>query len=288
MDNDKEVTALLSLIEDPDVEVFESVSNRIISYGAPIIPQLEDLWESSFDSLMQDRIETLIHRLHAISIKNDFKEWSQAPHHDLLPGALLIAKLVYPDIQTAKVIQDIERLRRSIWIELNNYLTPVEQINVFSSILYNHFGLTGTSITHPHPNDFLIPNILSSKKGNQSGNGLLYLLLAEHLDIPIKLLPIPQQFVLGYFKSTQETAIEKLHQNINFFVDPISGQAFSHNDLYNFFNRIALPIKPNYFKPLNNIQTIQKLLADLSSCYNTENKHYMISEINDIIALLEQ
>src|SRR5690606_31297954 len=112
MDNDREVEALLTLIEDPDTEVFEAVSNRILTYGTPIIATLENLWENTIDNATQERIELLIHRLHFINLKKDFTGWSHAPHNDLIPGALLVAKLIYPDLHTGKVIQDIERLRR--------------------------------------------------------------------------------------------------------------------------------------------------------------------------------
>ncbi|MCH5718421.1 transglutaminase-like domain-containing protein [Niabella hibiscisoli] len=286
MENEKEVEALLTLIEDPDTEVFEAVSNRIISYGTPIIASLENLWENTIDNSVQERIELLIHRLHFINLKNDFIAWSNAPHHDLIPGALLVAKLLYPDLHTGKVIQDIERLRRNIWIELNNYLTPLEQVNVITSILYNYFGLKGTLGEERIPNEFLISNIIESKKGNQSGNGVLYLLLTELLDVPIRLLPIPNQFVLAYFKSKTEKEAEKLHLNIEFFIDPTLGQVFTHNDLYNYFSKIAVPVVPDYFKPQNNKQVVAKLLEDLGKCYETDEKFYMLKEIEELITIL--
>ncbi len=286
MENEKEVEALLTLIEDPDTEVFEAVSNRIISYGTPIIASLENLWENTIDNNVQERIELLIHRLHFINLKNDFIAWVNAPHHDLIPGALLVAKLLYPDLHTGKVIQDIERLRRNIWIELNNYLTPLEQVNVITSILYNYFGLKGTLGEERIPNEFLISNIIEYKKGNQSGNGVLYLLLTELLDVPIRLLPIPNQFVLAYFKSKTEKDAEKLHLNIEFFIDPTLGQVFTHNDLYNYFNKIAVPVVPDYFRPQSNKQVIAKLLEDLGKCYETDEKLYMLKEIEELIAIL--
>ncbi|MFT4093969.1 MAG: transglutaminase family protein [Niabella sp.] len=286
MDNDKEVAALLTLIEDPDTEVFEAVSDRIIAYGSPIIPDLEDLWEQTIDNAVQERIELLIHRLHFTNLKTDFTAWRDAPHHELLPGALLVAKFLYPDLHTGKVIQDIERLRRNIWIELNNYLTPLEQTNTINSILYNYFGLKGAPAADLRPNDFLISNIIEAKKGNQTGNGVLYLLLMELLDVPIKLIDLPNQFVLAYFKSRAEADSTKLHLNIDFFIDPTAGQVFTHNDLYNYFNRISSPVKPEYFNPQDNKQVIAKLLTDLSKCYDAGNKAYIQTEIEILLEIL--
>ncbi|HUN04655.1 MAG TPA: hypothetical protein PLS00_17530, partial [Niabella sp.] len=116
MDNQKEISALLHLLEDPDMEVFEAVKNRLISYGLPIIPELENLWENTFDNELQDKIEHLIHQLHFAVLLTDFKEWSKAPHHELLPGLLLVSKFLFPELKAGKVIRDIERLKRNIWL----------------------------------------------------------------------------------------------------------------------------------------------------------------------------
>ena len=60
---DKEINALLQLVDDPDDEVFETVAAKIIRYGRQIIPKLETVWESTFDKLTQDRMELLIHQV---------------------------------------------------------------------------------------------------------------------------------------------------------------------------------------------------------------------------------
>jgi hypothetical protein len=64
MEETKEISALFHLIDDPDEEVFISVSERIVSLGKGIIPNLENLWENTPVDVIQERIELLIHRLH--------------------------------------------------------------------------------------------------------------------------------------------------------------------------------------------------------------------------------
>ena len=43
METTKELSALFTLIDDPDEEVFGAVSEKIIDYGKNIIPSLEHL-----------------------------------------------------------------------------------------------------------------------------------------------------------------------------------------------------------------------------------------------------
>ncbi|HAI82180.1 MAG TPA: hypothetical protein DCL43_00805, partial [Chitinophagaceae bacterium] len=62
--------------------------------------------------------------LHFQDLVTDITAWRNNPHNDLLFGALLLAKYQYPDIQVTPVMVDIEKIRRSLWLELNSFLTP--------------------------------------------------------------------------------------------------------------------------------------------------------------------
>ena len=73
--NTKEVSALFLLIDDPDEDVYNAVSEKIVSLGKEIIPNLEHLWETISDEDTQDRIEMLIHRLHLRELTEEFIEW---------------------------------------------------------------------------------------------------------------------------------------------------------------------------------------------------------------------
>lgn len=288
MENTKEISALLHLIDDPDEEVFDAVSEKIVGYGKPIIPNLEHLWETTPDEGIQERIELLIHRLHYHDLTEDFRQWNVSGHHDLLLGSLLVCKFQYPELTTTSVLQEIEKIRRNIWLELNNYLTPLEQINIVTSILYSYYGLKGNEVNYKEPNEFLLHKTLEAKRGNQISNGILYLLLCELLDIPVRAINIPRQCIIAYFKPgySQENLPDPLSM-IEFFIDPTSGQVFSHQDVENYFKRIAVPPVPSYFKPRKNKQVIQQLLEEFSKCFTGQLDAYKQKELTELAALLD-
>src|SRR5947209_1885463 len=151
----KEIAALFHLIDDPDEEVYNTISDRLISLGKGIIPNLENLWENTTSEEIQERIESIIHKLHYRDLTDDFMNWKNGSN-ELLQGALLTAQYHYPDMQGTQPLQELEKLRRNIWLELNSYLTPLEQINVVTSILYNYYKLRGVEIAYTQPEDFLI------------------------------------------------------------------------------------------------------------------------------------
>ena len=288
METNKEISALFTLIDDPDEEVFGAVSSKIVDYGRNIIPNLEHLWETTPNEATQSRIELLIHRLHYTDLTEDFRQWSISGHHDLMLGAMLAGKFQYPDVSTSPVLQEIEKIRRNIWLELNNYLTPLEQINIVTSILYSYYGLKGSEINYREPQEFLLHKTLEAKRGNQLSNGILYLVLCELLDIPVKAISIPKQFIVAFFKpGYSDENLPNPLSKIEFFIDPTSGQIFTHHDVENYFRRIAVPPVGAYFKPQKNKEVIRILLEELSKCFDNERDYYKREELIELAKLLD-
>ncbi len=287
MVENKEISALFHLIDDPDTEVYDTVSDRIISFGKAIIPNLEDLWENTENETIQERIEALIHKLHFRDLTNDFINWRDGSC-ELLQGALLTAQYHYPEMQPLAALQEIEKMRRNIWLELNNYLTPLEQINVLTSIVYNYYKQKGVEITYNQPEDFLITKTLERKKGNAISNGIIYLILCELLDIPVKAINVPRQFILAYFDQQFDflNPEEKSSAKIIFYIDPLNGQIYSHKDVEIYFKRISVPPTAYFFKQMDNKRIIQFLLEELSKCFDNDKNRYKKEELLTLVKLL--
>ena len=288
MEETREISALFKLIDDPDEEVFGAVSTKIVDFGKSIIPNLEHLWETTPNEQIQERIEMIIHRLHYKDLTEDFNQWSLAGHHDLLVGALLVSKFQYPELSTSATLLEVEKIRRNIWLELNQYLTPLEQIRIVTGILYSYYNLKGNEVAYTDVNEFLIHKLIESKKGNQLSNGILYLIICDLLDIPVKAIGVPKQFVLAYFKpGYSNEATEDYRDKIEFFIDPTNGMVFTHKDIDSYFKRISVPPVASYFKPLSNKKVIQYLLEEISKCFDNEKEGYKKDELRQLANLLD-
>ncbi|MFN8252683.1 MAG: transglutaminase family protein [Ferruginibacter sp.] len=288
MKENKEISALLHLMDDPDEFVYNTVSDKIISFGKEIIPNLEHLWENTTNEDLQERIELLIHRLHFRDLTEDFTRWAEG-EADLLQGALLVARYHYPDMQPTAVMSEIEKLRRNIWLELNNYLTALEQVNVLSNIIFNYYKQIGVEFAYNNPDDYLINKALEGKKGNAISNGIIYLVLCELLDIPVKAVNIPRQFILAYFDPQYDILNPAGHasEKINFYIDPMNGHMYTQKDVDNYFKRIAVQPTASYFRQMNNKKIIRFLLEELGKCFDNENNRYKMNELLSLAALIE-
>ncbi len=284
----KEINALFTLIDDPDEEVYSTVSSKIIDFGKGIIPNLENLWENTLNETIQERIEMLIHSLHYTDLMNDFKEWKNSAYNDLLFGALLVSKFQYPELHTTPVLQDIEKIRRNVWLELNNYLTPLEHANVLSSIIFNYYNLKGVEVNYDNTDEFFIHKVLETKKGNTITNGIIYQVVCELLEINARIISIPNQMVIAFYQRDHDPAnyIGHPQDKILFFVDGVNGQAYGHKDIEDYFKRMNVTPTPAFYKPLSHKRIIQILLEETSKCFSLDSNEYKQHELLKLADML--
>ena len=290
MKTTKEINALLQLIDDPDHEVYDTISEKLLHYGKDIIPNLESLWEHTTDEQVQERIEQLIHRVHFQDLQDELLEWGQSKRPELLRGAILVAKYQFPDLNVPALLSQFDTIRRNVWMELNNYLTPLEQINVLNSILYNYYKLQGHELTERESKYFFINHMLESKHGNSFSLGILYLALCEMLDIPVFAMDIPRQFVFAYIDTLHHffTSDAEGVQQIQFFIDPLNGMVYTQTDVNMYLKKINATDTDSYFKPLDTRQIIYKMLEELSLCYRYNREEQKAEEIQQLMAILSE
>ena len=288
MQSNKEIKALLRLMDDPDDEVFDTVASKLLHYGKGIIPDLEQLWEVTEDEALQERIELLIHRVHFEDLQADFAEWSHHAQPELLRGAILLARFQFPDLNVPVILTQFDQLRRNIWLELNNYLTPLEQVNVFNSILYSFCKLQGHELTEREPKYFFINQVLESKQGNAYTIGILYLALCDMLDVPVFAVDVPRQFILAYIDTLHSffSPESKGIQQIQFYVDPISGMVYTQKDVDTYLRKINAYERDAYFPPLPAKRIIYKMMEELALCYRYRREEQKADEIQQLMRLL--
>ncbi len=289
MQKEAEISALFKLIDDPDEEVFNTIADRLLNYGTPIIPDLEHLWENTLDEATLERIEIMIYKLRLQDLKEAFVEWKSKPDPSLFEGAILVTKYQFPELATDNLRHQIEKIRRNIWLELNNYLTPLEQANVIRNILFSYYQIKGVEVNYEKPDEFLISSPLQSKKGNAIANTLLYAELCQQLEIQAQFINIPKQCIIAFYASDwdPEEIVPNPQEFIQFYVEGTTGNAFSQKDLDQYMIRSNIEPKNSYYKALSNVKIIKKYLLEFAKCFNSPTLQYKQKDLNDLANLLD-
>lgn len=289
MQKEAEINALFKLIDDPDEEVFNTIADRLLNYGTPIIPDLEHLWENTLDEATLERIEIMIYKLRLQDLKEAFLEWKSKPDPSLFEGALLVTKFQFPELAIDSLRHQMEKIRRNIWLELNNYLTPLEQANVIRNILFNYYQIKGVEVNYEKPEEFLISAPLQSKKGNAIANTLLYAELCQQLEIQAQFINIPKQCIIAFYASDwdPEELVTNPQEFIQFYVEGTTGNAFSQKDLDQYMIRSNIEPKNSYYKALSNVKIIKKHLLEFAKCFNSPTLQYKQKDLTDLANLLD-
>jgi regulator of sirC expression with transglutaminase-like and TPR domain len=289
MQKEAEISALFKLIDDPDEEVFNTIADRLLNYGSPIIPDLEHLWENTLDEATLERIEIMIYKLRLQDLKEAFIEWKSKPDPSLFEGALLVTKFQFPELAIDSLRHQMEKIRRNIWLELNNYLTPLEQANVIRNILFSYYQIKGVEVNYEKPEEFLISAPLQSKKGNAIANTLLYAELCQQLEIQAQFINIPKQCIIAFYASDwdPEEIVANPQEFIQFYVEGTTGNAFSQKDLDQYMIRSNIEPKNSYYKALSNVKIIKKHLLEFAKCFNSPTLQYKQKDLTDLADLLD-
>jgi len=289
--NKKELNALISLLDDPDETVFNQVSMKFLSLGEEVIPVLENAWESSFDTLIQNRIENIIHQIQFDLIKSGLGEWMHADNQNLLEGALLIAKYQYPDIDSNKIKKQLDQLKQDVWLELNDNLTALEKVKIINHILFDVHNFSGNTSNYHAPQNSYINNVLESKKGNPLLLSIIYTIVAQSLGIPIYGVNLPEHFILCYANIDQMgVPSQKGNEgsNVMFYINPFSkGAVFGRAEIDVFLKQLKLEPLDIFYEPCSNKEIIKRLLRNLISSYEKLGYPDKSKELNRLLEILE-
>ena len=286
MINPTEVKSLIRLLDDPDAEIFEHVHQKLLSFGTDAIDYLEIAWEEAFDSIQQERIANLVHEIQFGIVKKDLQLWYHSGAFDLLQGVLIINRYQYPDLDEQKVINQIEGIKRDIWIQMMNEASPAEQVKLINHVFYNIYGFSGNITNHQDPQNSYINQVLETKKGNQISLAIIYSIIAQKLDIPVYGVNLPQHFILAYLDETRQSDFDG---GILFYINAFNkGFIFGRRDVDMFLKQLNLKFDKQFYEPCSNTDIIKRVIRNLISAYENLGSADKVAELNVLLNTMDE
>lgn len=266
---EKELKALVSLLDDDDKQVVTHVEEKILSLGTTIIPHLEKEWETNFNPTVQKRIEELVHTLQYDLLKERIRAWYATPDQDLLTGMWIVATYQYPEIEMDKLKQDLEQIYYETWLEFKPDQYPFDQVKVINGVLFNKLKFGANTKNFHSPGNSMINVVLETHKGNPITLCIIYMLVAQKLKLPVYGVNLPNLFILTY-----------KDQNHTFFINAFNkGLIFSKQDIENYIHELHLVPQPSFFEPCGNADIIRRALRNLIMSFEKMGEHAKAEEV---------
>lgn len=286
MSKEKSIQALVQLIDDPDENIFFHVRDELINIGEQAIPFLENSWEKeNYGLTFQTRIEQLIHDIQFNHVRKRLKSWIDSPDKDLLEGALIINEYQYPNMDENIIREKIQKIRKDIWLELNDYQTAYEKVRVFNKIFYGRYEFSGNSKDYHSPLNSFISTVLETKKGNPLTLSLVYSVIAQSLDMPVYGVNLPNHFILVYLdeNGTKASFDEGNEHGALFYINAFSrGGIFDDNEIKSYLNSIHKPESREYFEPCSNSAILARMLTNLINSFQQIGNKEKVNELIEL------
>lgn len=273
--DDKQIKALISLLDDDDQEILTHVESQIMSIGDAIIPYLEEEWEVNFNPKLQKRIEDIIHALQFELVKKRLVDWRDSDQEDLLRAMWAVATYLYPDYEYEALKQDIEQLYYDTWLELKAEMHPFDQIKVLNGVFYNKLRFRANTKNFHSPSNSMINAVLETRKGNPITLCVVYMLVSQKLGLPVYGVNLPNLFILTY-----------KNDDIQFYINAFNkGLIFSRADIDNFVGQINLSPAPAYYDPCSHVEIVMRNLRNLLTAFDKQGDSQKMEEVKQLLAV---
>lgn len=283
----KELSALVSLIDEPNEEIFHTIRQKIAGYGTEAIPLLEHAWLNILNEEHTKRIEELIDEIRLDDLYFELVNWTNFYNNDLIKVLLILSKYRYPDLDEEKYLQKFEKLKRDVWLEINEHLTALEKVKVLNHIFYDIHQFRGMRPQKENIQAFFLNEIMDSHKGNALSLGLLYIAVAQKLQVPVFGVDLSKHFILVYMDDTMklQSADKYSEDDVLFYINALNkGAVFTKREINQYIAQMAIEPKDEYFMPGNNIAIVRRFIEEMSLAYQKDNQ---LKKAEELIGLLK-
>ena len=286
---------MVSLLDDPDPGIHLRVQQDLDALGVHAVAQLEELWIQAEEVKERRSLEKVIHRLQWNDIQCHLTAWLEGDRSDLLSALCIIARYQYPNLDEQAVRQTLQAIRIEVWMGLNEQMTALEQVRHLNFVLFRVHKFRGNTDEYLNPNNNFINKVLETRKGNPLMVGLVYMLIAQKLDLPIYGVNLPQHFVLAYLEqgsysgqNKTEDFQQESYRRPLFYINAFNmGSVFGKRDLDQFLRMVHVEPKDQFYRACTNTEILLRLCANLESSYRDAEEFHKIPEIQALQKLIK-
>ncbi|NBC84614.1 MAG: hypothetical protein GVY25_00280 [Bacteroidetes bacterium] len=267
----REVNALVRLLDDPDEDVQEQVQNRLTDLGREAMPALRRAYDAS-QGEQRRQIDEVVRRLHWNDIQTAWHAILGADEPNLERGAFILALYRFPglDVEAYQEILDEwadrveERVMRSV---------GVDRARVLMEFLADEIGLTGNRDDYDDPNNSYLNRVIDRRLGIPISLAVIALSVADRLAIPLYGVGMPAHFLVKYSDARGEVYFDVFND----------GQPVSREECVRFLLRAGIQPKPAYFEAAPPTEILLRMVRNLRHTARTSGNEQVYEELTALI-----
>jgi len=283
---DKQFIALVSLLDDPDENVFMLIRKKLLESELNEINMYQNYYESLEDGVVKQRFKFILSDMLRQVTVHKLMRWRDSDKQDIAEALLHVSAFLEPGIDTYKLNEKIDALSKEIWLELNHNLTSLEKIKVVNHLLFVIHALKGKQ--NDEAVHLYYPSyVLQTGYGNAFALGMLYLAILQNNNLPVYGVDLPGHFLLAYTRDYWMPGWPFEESNkVLFYINPFkNGAVFTAREIEAYLEQSQLKKKETYFIPCTNEKLVVRYLKAVQQINTQLNK---LDVADNIESLLKQ
>jgi len=210
--------AFLSLLDDPSPAVRRALLAHFTQCGAAAAPFLQSV-ACGANRVLARHAAWFLEELKLTDPVAEFRGFIRSLNYELESGALLLARTVSPRLDIAQCVTTLDAIAARCRELIAEPSSTREKCRMLNRVLFHEWSFRGNVEHYDDPRNSFLDQVLARRTGLPISLSIVYLLVAERLDLELEAVGLPGHFVVGCY--TDE---------LPFFIDPFERGLFRDAD----------------------------------------------------------
>ena len=274
---EKQRVALISLLGDPDPAIYQTVREKLLSYGAVVVSWLQPYLLSN-DPLLRRRARAIVEHFGRQTADTQFLAFclNQGEEFDIEEGVLLLAKTQFPDLNLAAYRALLDGYAGDLRLLIDPDAGAEQVLATINDYLFRELGFFGNEENYYQPENSYINCVLDRRTGNPISLSLVYLFVARRLKLPMTGIGLPGHFICRYQTSQNE-----------FYIDAFNrGKLLSKADCIKYLLHTNHSLQEGHLAPVTSRRILLRICANLHQIYTQLEAREEISRLQRYLVAL--
>ena len=206
--------AFLGLLDDPSPSVRRALLQHFGRLGPAAAPFLQTAAHGP-NRVLAFHATRFLEELKFSDPVAEFRGFIRSLNYELETGALLLARTVAPQLEATGTCLTLDQIAARCRELIVEPATAREKCRVINRVLFHEWGFRGNVEHYTDPRNSFLDQVLERRTGIPLSLSIVYLLVAERINLDLEPVGLPGHFLVGCFLD-----------GLPFFIDPFDRGVF--------------------------------------------------------------
>ncbi|MEW6306453.1 MAG: transglutaminase-like domain-containing protein [Verrucomicrobiota bacterium] len=255
---DAQKAALLVLLGDDDLGVYQTVRAKIIDQGQMVVEWLRPHLLHN-DPVIRSRVREIVRHFERHAADNRFLGFclSHGEDFDVEKGCWLLAQTQYPDINIEAYQALLDSWAGELLERIDFGAEPQRILLEINQHVFTTLGFAGNEQNYYDPRNSYLNCVVDRRLGNPISLCLIYLALARRLKLPVAGIGMPGHFICRFQSATDEIFIDAFHK----------GKLLTKADCIKYLQHTGQDFNDRSLSPISPRRILQRVCSNLYHIY---------------------